>query len=67
MVKVKTDQDFFNRFRAFQIDIQHLSSIFQNPDIEITPEGIRSWNQQAKNLQSIFDEMIDEANERMGN
>ncbi|ASA22600.1 hypothetical protein [Paenibacillus donghaensis] len=66
MAKINTDQNFFNRFRAFQIDIQHLSSTFQNSDIEITPEGIRSWNQQAKNLQSIFDEIIDEANERMG-
>lgn len=67
MTKIKTDQDFFDRFRAFQTDIKFLSAMFQNDGAETTPEEIRSWNQQAKNLQSIFDEMIDEANERMGN
>jgi hypothetical protein len=65
MFKVNTDKEFFNKFKELEIKIIGLSTMFQNPDIEISAEEYGNWNTLSKQVKKDLDMIIKESNNRI--
>lgn len=58
MFKVDTNEKFFNEFKRLQDKIQQLSSIFHNPNAEITAEEFGNWNMLGKEIKQDLNKLI---------
>lgn len=65
MYKVKTDNEFFEKFKSLQNRIQELSTMFQNSNIEITAEEFGEWNMLNKEVKKELNDLIKEGTKRI--
>lgn len=65
MFKVDTNEQFFNEFKRLQDKIQQLSSIFQNPNTEITAEEFGDWNMLSKEIKQDLNKLIKDGTSRI--
>ena len=55
---IKSDEQFFNQFQDLEYRIKELSSIFQNPNTEISDIELNKWNNIAIKLQKDLAKLI---------
>jgi hypothetical protein len=65
MFKVETDKDFYEKFSKLQSRIGELSTLFQNPNIEIIAEEFGKWNMLNKEVQKELNNLIKEGAKRI--
>ncbi|PAD70622.1 hypothetical protein CHH83_02130 [Bacillus sp. 7586-K] len=64
MFRVRTDEDFFNKFKELEVMLKRISANFQNGDTEATHEQWEEYLAEVSDFREMFDEVIHEADSR---
>jgi hypothetical protein len=58
ILKVKTSEELFNKFKTLSLSVRNLASIVQN-DMEITTDQLTEWEVVAQRVREEFDNLIE--------
>jgi hypothetical protein len=65
MWKVKTDEEFFNKFNEIKNRLDQMAMVFQNEGAELSAVELGNWNMIVNETKQEFNKLIKEANKRI--
>lgn len=63
--KVKSDKNFFNRFKELEIKLNYLSRLFQNSKTIVIEKQLWEYSDRILDFREAFDLLIEEIGERI--
>lgn len=55
--RVKTDEDFFKKFKELELRVQSMASLFQNNNAYVDEEDVENWLMDANKLSERVQEL----------